>query len=69
MSLTEAYDFHGKTALITQRYGGLPATPIGFAVASGEQFARCLSSAGASRYVTRSSLTIDGGISWGGKSW
>ena len=36
MSLTQLYDFHGKTALITGASGGL-----------GEQFARCLSSAGA----------------------
>lgn len=36
MSLTQLYDFHGKTAIITGASGGL-----------GEQFAHCLSSAGA----------------------
>ena len=36
MSLTQLYDFHGKTALITGASGGL-----------GEQFARCLSIRGA----------------------
>ncbi|MGC0372229.1 MAG: hypothetical protein DGJ47_000937, partial [Rickettsiaceae bacterium] len=36
MSLTQLYDFHGKTALITGASGGL-----------GEQFAHCLSSVGA----------------------
>jgi len=36
MSLTQLYDFHGKTALITGASGGL-----------GEQFARCLQARGA----------------------
>jgi NADP-dependent 3-hydroxy acid dehydrogenase YdfG len=36
MSLTQLYDFHGKTALITGASGGL-----------GEQFARCLHARGA----------------------
>ncbi len=36
MSLTQLYDFHGKTALVTGASGGL-----------GEQFARCLQARGA----------------------
>ena len=34
--------FEGKAALITGASSGLPATPYGYAVASGEQFSRCL---------------------------
>jgi NAD(P)-dependent dehydrogenase (short-subunit alcohol dehydrogenase family) len=38
-------DLQGKTALIIGASSGLPATPYGYAVASGEEFARCLSGA------------------------